>query len=40
MRENPEQANYMFNTVHPTIDQIILADFKAGKRDEYHGAPF
>jgi len=29
--ENPEVANNMFDTGHPTIDQIILADFKAGK---------
>ena len=40
MRENPQVANHMFNTGYPTIDQLILADFKAGKRDEYLGAPY
>jgi hypothetical protein len=40
MRENPQIANNMFDTGHPTIDRIIMADFKAGKRDEYLGAPF
>jgi len=40
MKENPQQAIKMFDTGHPTIDQIILADFKAGKTDGYLGAPF
>jgi len=38
MRENPQEANNMFDTGHPTVDRIILADFRAGKRDEYLGA--
>jgi len=38
MRENPQVANNMFDTGHPTIDRLILADFSAGKRDEYLGA--
>jgi len=40
MKENPQVANNMFDTGHPTIDQIILADFRVGKRDEYLGAPY
>jgi hypothetical protein len=40
MRENSQQANNMFDSGHPTINRIIMADFKAGKRDEYLGAPF
>jgi len=40
MRENPQEADNMFDNGHPTVDQIILADFKAGKRDEYLGAPY
>ena len=40
MRETPQTANNMFDTGHPTIDRIILADFNAGKRDEYLGAPY
>jgi len=38
MRENPQDADNMFDNGHPTIDRIILADFRAGKRDEYLGA--
>jgi len=40
MRENPQEANNMFNNGNPTIDRFILADFRAGKRDEYLGAPY
>jgi len=40
MRENPQEANNMFHNHHPVIDQLILADFRAGKRDEYLGAPY
>ena len=40
MQENPQDANNMFDNGHPTINRIILADFRAGKRDEYLGAPF
>jgi len=40
MLENPQDANNMFDHSHPTIDRIMSADFRTGKRDEYLGAPF
>jgi hypothetical protein len=40
MRENLQQANDMFNDQHPAVNRIVLADFKARKRDKYLGAPF
>ena len=40
MCKNPQKANDMFDTCHPTIDWIILPDFGAGKQDEYLGDPF
>jgi hypothetical protein len=39
MKENPQVANNIFDNGHSTINQLILADFKDGKRDEYLGAP-
>jgi len=40
MKENPQEANNMFDNHHPVIDRLIMADFRAGKRDEYLGAPY
>jgi hypothetical protein len=40
MKENPREANNMFDKHHPVVDRLILADFRAGKRDEYLVAPY
>jgi hypothetical protein len=40
MKENPQEANDMFDNHHPVVNQLIMADFRAGKRDEYLGAPY
>jgi len=40
MRANLQEADNVANTGHMSINQIMLADFKDGKRDEYLGAPY
>jgi hypothetical protein len=40
MKENPQEANDMFDNNHAVVNRLIMADFRAGKRDEYLGAPF
>jgi hypothetical protein len=39
MKENPQEANKMFDNHHPVVDRLVLANFRAGKRDECLGAP-
>jgi hypothetical protein len=31
IRENPQEANDMFDKHHPVVDQLLMADFRAGK---------
>jgi hypothetical protein len=40
MSENSKEANDMFDNHHPVVNRLITADFRAGKRDEYLGAPY
>jgi len=40
MKENHQEAINMFDNHYPTIDRLIMPDFRAGKRDEYRGAPY
>jgi hypothetical protein len=40
MKENPQKAKDMFDNHHPVINRLVIADFRAGKRDEYLGAPY
>jgi len=39
MDENLQEANYQLHDGHPTIARLMMADFEAGKRDRYLGAP-
>jgi hypothetical protein len=38
MKENLQEANNMFDNHHPVIDRLIMADIRAGIRDEFLGA--
>jgi hypothetical protein len=40
MKENPQEANNMFDNHYPVINRLIMADFRTGKRDKYLGAPY
>jgi hypothetical protein len=40
MKENPQEANKVFDNNHPTIDLLIMADYRASKSDENLGAPY
>jgi hypothetical protein len=40
MRENPQEANNLFDNGHESIRPVLLADCNDGKRDEYLGAPY
>jgi len=35
MRENPQDANDLFDNNHPVINRLIMADFRSAKGDEY-----
>jgi len=39
MEENPQEANDLVNTGHPTIARLMQADFREANRDGYLGAP-
>jgi len=40
MKENPQEPNDIADNGHESINRIMLADFKPGKRDDYVGAPY
>jgi hypothetical protein len=38
MGQDLQETNDLFNNRHESICQVLLVDFKDGKRDEYLGA--